>query len=212
MADRFTIERALRVSTLGSPGRLLALTLLTWTDHATARIPAEYTPSLNILAEATGMGRSSVAKWLTTLQDTGWVIRWRPETGEARGRLTRTRYALTIPGPTDQDAFDSPDLDDPDEQLDEDACEPEGSQGEWFGGRDEDGSPPWPTGDDHLAPPPPGGPSASDEGPSPDSTVPVRPVSVVHLVDLSRTARSTWWTQQSWLTHLVVHLVDLRQT
>ena len=97
MADRFTIERALRVSTLGSPGRLLALTLLTWTDHATARIPAEYTPSLAALSEATGMAKSSVTKWLATLQDEGWLIRWRTDGGDPRSRATRTRYGLAVP-------------------------------------------------------------------------------------------------------------------
>lgn len=110
MVDRWTVERAVRheLCTLDPPGRQLVLTLLTWSDAATAVIPERFTPSLTDLQKATGLARSSIAKWLNVLEGRGgrggeerpeqkWVWRERPTVADARRRKARTVYRLGVP-------------------------------------------------------------------------------------------------------------------
>lgn len=99
MVDRWTVERAVRSKecTLDPPGRQLVLTLLTWTDHATATIPERFTPSLTDLVNGTGLARSTVAAWLNKLEKEGWVVRTRPSVADARSKKARTVYRLTVP-------------------------------------------------------------------------------------------------------------------
>ncbi len=110
MVDRWTVERAVRSEEcdLEPPGRHLVLTLLTWSDAATARIPEQFTPSLTDLEHATGMSRSTVAKWLNKLEgkegDAGeqsperkWVWRERPTVADARRKKARTVYRVGVP-------------------------------------------------------------------------------------------------------------------
>lgn len=99
MVDRWTVERAIRSKecTLDPPGRQLVLTLLTWTDHATATIPERFTPSLTDLVNGTGLARSTVAAWLNKLEKEGWVVRTRPSVADARSKKARTVYRLTVP-------------------------------------------------------------------------------------------------------------------
>ncbi|NLU77801.1 hypothetical protein HCA58_05195 [Micromonospora sp. HNM0581] len=110
MVDRWTVERAVRheLCTLDPPGRQLVLTLLTWSDAATAVIPEQFTPSLTDLQKATGLARSSVAKWLNLLEgkdgeggeerpESKWVWRERPTVADARRKKARTVYRLGVP-------------------------------------------------------------------------------------------------------------------
>lgn len=110
MVDRWTVERAVRheLCTLDPPGRQLVLTLLTWSDAATAVIPEQFTPSLTDLQKATGLARSSVAKWLNLLEgkdgeggeerpENKWVWRERPTVADARRKKARTVYRMGVP-------------------------------------------------------------------------------------------------------------------
>lgn len=99
MVDRWTVERAVRsqLCTLEPPGRQLVLTLLTWSDAATAKIPEQYTPSLTDLEHATGMARSTVAKWLNKVEEEKWVKRVRPSVADARRKKAKTVYQMGVP-------------------------------------------------------------------------------------------------------------------
>ncbi|MBM0229940.1 MarR family winged helix-turn-helix transcriptional regulator [Micromonospora sp. ATA51] len=98
MVDRWTVERAVRSEEcdLEPPGRHLVLTLLTWSDAATAMIPEQYTPSLTDLEHATGMARSTVAAWLNRLEKK-WVWRDRPSVADARRKKAKTVYRMGVP-------------------------------------------------------------------------------------------------------------------
>lgn len=97
MPSRFEYERAIRSSDLPSLSRLLALTLATWADVRTGRIPQRLTPSLTTLEGATGMARASVRTHLNKLEADGWLIRDRPSVAAARSEKARTHYKLRIP-------------------------------------------------------------------------------------------------------------------
>lgn len=97
MSTRWDVEHAIRGSTLPAPARHILLTLATWTDHRTAAIPDRYTPSLTVLATATGLARSTVAKHLDALETAGWLVRTRPTVDAARRDHERTRYRLVVP-------------------------------------------------------------------------------------------------------------------
>lgn len=99
MVDRWTVERAVRsrLCTLEPLGRQLVLTLLTWCDATTAKIPERYTPSLTDLEHATGMARSTVAKWLNKVEEEKWVKRVRPTVADARRKKTKTAYQMGVP-------------------------------------------------------------------------------------------------------------------
>ncbi|MFF3063018.1 helix-turn-helix domain-containing protein [Oerskovia sp. NPDC057915] len=96
MTARFEWERALLKSTLPSQARLVALTLATSADPDMT-IPERFSPSLTTLAERTGLSRSSVAKYLNTLEREGWVTRDRPTVAAARTRHERTGYGMHLP-------------------------------------------------------------------------------------------------------------------
>jgi hypothetical protein len=99
MVDRWTVERAVRSEecTLDPPGRQLVLTLLTWSDAATAKIPEQFTPSLTDLEHATGLARSTVAAWLNKLEAQQWVVRDRPSVADARRKKAKTVYRMAVP-------------------------------------------------------------------------------------------------------------------
>ena len=97
MPSRFEYERAVRSSDLPSLSRLLALTLATWADVRTGRIPQRLTPSLTTLEGATGMARASVRTHLNKLEAGGWLVRDRPSVAAARSEKARTHYKLRIP-------------------------------------------------------------------------------------------------------------------
>lgn len=97
MPSRFEFERAIRYSELPAPARHVALTIATWADVKTGRVPARHTPSLSTLAEATGLGRSTVRRGLNALESEGWIGRDRPDPVAARTKQARTRYRLRVP-------------------------------------------------------------------------------------------------------------------
>jgi hypothetical protein len=97
MPSRFEYERAVRSSDLPSLSRLLALTLATWADVRTGRIPPRLTPSLTTLEGATGMARASVRNHLNKLEADGWVVRERPTVAAARSEKARTHYKIRVP-------------------------------------------------------------------------------------------------------------------
>jgi hypothetical protein len=106
MPSRFEYERAVRSSDLPSLSRLLALTLATWADVRTGRIPPRLTPSLTTLEGATGMARGSVRTHLNKLEAAGWVVRERPTVAAARSEKARTHYKIRVPK-----GFAVPDMD-----------------------------------------------------------------------------------------------------
>lgn len=106
MPSRFEYERAVRSSDLPSLSRLLALTLATWADVRTGRIPPRLTPSLTTLEGATGMARASVRTHLNKLEAAGWVVRERPTIAAARSERARTHYKIRVPK-----GFAVPDMD-----------------------------------------------------------------------------------------------------
>jgi hypothetical protein len=98
MVTRWEVTKAVRASrTLPAPARLIMLSLADIAEVGTAEIPERFTPSLTVLANETGLGRSTVAAHLNTLEADGWIARTRPETGEALSRFERTRYQLLVP-------------------------------------------------------------------------------------------------------------------
>jgi DNA-binding transcriptional ArsR family regulator len=94
---RLEYERAIRRSDLPPPSRHIALTIATWSDMDTGRIPERYQPSLSTLAEATGLNRATVQRHLDRLEADGWIVRDRPEAKKARMEHARTRYSLALP-------------------------------------------------------------------------------------------------------------------
>lgn len=98
MPTRWAVTRALRTSGLPAPARLIVHELATRADNDTAVIPDEFGVSLSELAEATGLGRSTVARALNLLELSGWVKRSRPTVEAARSEGARTAYALKIGG------------------------------------------------------------------------------------------------------------------
>jgi hypothetical protein len=75
----------------------VALTIATWADVGSGVIPERFQPSISTIAEATGMGATTVKKHLTVLESGGWLLRDRPEIARARAEHARTRYALMVP-------------------------------------------------------------------------------------------------------------------
>lgn len=97
MTTRWEVERAVFASDLTPTERLTALTLLAMTDADSAVIPAEHTPSLTRIQAMTGQGATTVKRALNALEESGWVVRKRPDVAKARADKERTRYALKVP-------------------------------------------------------------------------------------------------------------------
>lgn len=103
MASRWDITRAVRLSDLPPPSRLIMLVLADVAEVGTGEIPERFTPSLNVLARETGLDKSTVVRHLDTLDAAGWVIRTKPSKEDARRNAERTKYRLTVPsGRTEQ--------------------------------------------------------------------------------------------------------------
>ncbi|MEV4001013.1 hypothetical protein [Actinomadura sp. NPDC049753] len=97
MGDRYDVERAIKRSGLPSPSRLILFVLLTHVTNGTLVVPSEYTPSLSLLAEETGLSRRAVADHLNRVEAEGWLKRLRPPVQKARTEKARTSYRITIP-------------------------------------------------------------------------------------------------------------------
>lgn len=96
MPTKWEVERAVLKSKLDPQPKLIMLVLNTWAEEKTAEIPAQYTPSLEKVAAATGLSKSTVAEWLTVLDEADWLFRERPTAKESLGAGRRTRYRLGI--------------------------------------------------------------------------------------------------------------------
>jgi len=94
---KWRVTKAVRASKLPSSAKLVMFVLADVATAGTAEIPPHRTPSLTVLADETGLGRSTVAEHLRALEAGGWVVRVRPTTAEALGRGERTRYQLRVP-------------------------------------------------------------------------------------------------------------------
>ncbi|WP_435109413.1 helix-turn-helix domain-containing protein [Nocardiopsis synnemataformans] len=94
--SRFAYERAIRESGLPAPARHIALTLATWADVNTCVIPERFMPSLAKLAETTGLGKSTVARYLPVLEEDGWIHR-RQRKGKSPTHNEVTHTTLTVP-------------------------------------------------------------------------------------------------------------------
>lgn len=97
VATKWDVTRAVRASTLPPPSRLIMFVLADVADAGTAEIPPQRTPSLSVLAEETGLDRSTVRRHLSGLESAGWVGRMRPDPAAARAHGERTRYRLIVP-------------------------------------------------------------------------------------------------------------------
>lgn len=85
-------------SDLAAPARLIMLVLIAAAEVDTAVVPRQFSPSLSQLAAKSGLDRSTVARRLNELEDSGWVKRDRPEVADARANGTPTTYQLSIGG------------------------------------------------------------------------------------------------------------------
>lgn len=97
MPTRWEITKAVRASDLPAPSRLIMLVLADVAEVGTAEIPQQFTPSVNVLANETGLSKRTVQAHLSSLEETGWIARMRPATPEAMWRGDRVRYRLTVP-------------------------------------------------------------------------------------------------------------------
>lgn len=83
-------------SALSSLGRLIMLTLARRADEVTGELD-DRSPSLAELTRLAGAGRSTVARELARLEESGWLIRQRPADDAQRVRR-QTYYAVRMPG------------------------------------------------------------------------------------------------------------------
>lgn len=97
VTTKWEINKAVRASALPAPSRLIMLVLSDIAEAGTAEIPEQYTPSLRVLAEETGLDRATIKRHLAGLETAGWVERSRPTVEAARREGERTCYKLTLP-------------------------------------------------------------------------------------------------------------------
>lgn len=96
LATRWEVTKAVRASDLPAPSRLLMLVLADVAEVGTAEIPEKFSPSLRVLAGETGLDKSTVKRHLTSLEESGWIVRTRPDE-KAQGRGERNLYRLDLP-------------------------------------------------------------------------------------------------------------------
>mgnify|MGYP000856094348 CR=1 FL=1 len=97
MATRWEITKAVRMSDLPAPARLVMFVLCDVAVVGTAEIPEKFTPSVKVLATETGLSRSTVQRHLSALEADGWITRTRPETPQQMWAGDRVKYRLSIP-------------------------------------------------------------------------------------------------------------------
>jgi hypothetical protein len=91
------VTAAVRRSNLPAPARHILLTLASLADPETAEIPEQETPSLSGIAEQTGLGRSTIARFLNLVTEEKWLERVSPSQIDAYKNKVRNRYFLAIP-------------------------------------------------------------------------------------------------------------------
>jgi DNA-binding transcriptional ArsR family regulator len=97
MPTRWDITKAVRASSLPAPARLVMFVLCDVAVVGTAEIPERFTPSVSVLERETGLSRSTVQRYLASLEADGWIARSRPATPQAMWAGERVRYRLTVP-------------------------------------------------------------------------------------------------------------------
>jgi hypothetical protein len=98
LPNRFDVERAVERSDLEPIGRHIILVLCGRMMQGSTVIPPGHSPSLTKLAEGTGWDRRTIMRHLNLLEETGWLIRRRPDPHLARTQHVRTAYVVTAPG------------------------------------------------------------------------------------------------------------------
>lgn len=91
---RTMIERGMRISRLHPEARLVALTLLGYSNHKSGIIYRRFEPTAEQLAEATGLTASQVRVQIHVLTQRGWLYTRRVPQGHDAGR---TALSLAIP-------------------------------------------------------------------------------------------------------------------
>lgn len=97
MPSRFEFERAIRRSGLPPLSRLLALTIATWADLKTGKIPAEHQPAQSVLLEATGLSKVGFLTHRARLVEDGWLTYTSPTPDKARREHAQNAYFIHIP-------------------------------------------------------------------------------------------------------------------
>lgn len=98
LPNRFDVERAVEKSGLPPIGRHILLVLCGRMMQGSTLIPREFSPSLTTLAAGTGWDRRTIMRYLTELENAGWLIRHRPPPEKARREHARTAYTVLMPG------------------------------------------------------------------------------------------------------------------
>jgi DNA-binding MarR family transcriptional regulator len=91
-------QDAVQASRLPQPAKALLLHMAVWADYRTGEISHTYTRSLSGIADATGLDRRTVARYLCRLANAGWITRHQPTVSESR-KGARTWYELEIGKP-----------------------------------------------------------------------------------------------------------------
>jgi hypothetical protein len=91
-------QDAVQSSELPQPARALLIHMSVWANYGDGVIPACHTRSLTGMTRATGLQRSTVAKYLALLEEAGWLTRHVPRVAESR-KGVRTWYELTVGKP-----------------------------------------------------------------------------------------------------------------
>jgi len=94
---RWMIDRAIDRSGLPPLGRHVLSVLLKKADVATAEVPIWRCPSYTELAAATGLGRSTVIRYVKQLCELGWLVRIVPSKIGSLIRRERNRYRIQLP-------------------------------------------------------------------------------------------------------------------
>ncbi len=97
MPSLWDILRAIRGSDLPAIDRHIVMTLASLADPETGIIPDRFSPSLTELARFTGLGRSTVARRMPFIEDSGWVKKNPPPVQAAWRDKERNAYQLFIP-------------------------------------------------------------------------------------------------------------------
>ncbi len=88
----------MEASDLAPIGRHILLVLCGRMMQGSTLIPREHSPSLTRLAAGTGWDRRTIMRHLTLLEESGWLIRHRPDPARARREHARTAYTVLMPG------------------------------------------------------------------------------------------------------------------
>ncbi|MFI7608718.1 hypothetical protein ACIBTV_26720 [Micromonospora sp. NPDC049366] len=112
-------NRAVRESGLPAPARHICLTLSSLADPSTGIIPARFQPSYKGLAKMTGMGRSTLIRWVRVCEDAEFIKKCAPTVQAAWGDKETNDYLLTLPTGPDSGLVPDRDQSEPaeDEQV-----------------------------------------------------------------------------------------------